>query len=520
MSNPVLIVGAGPTGLMAALELARLGVAVRLIEKAIEPASTSRAIGVQARTLELLHQRGLAKTLIDRGLPTRHGNFYGAGKPLFRLDFAHVQSRFPYILFVSQVETEAVLRAALFDYGVVAEWGTEMIALAQGSPTRAESLPCAVLRHADGRLEDLHPSWIISAEGAHSLVRRTLDLPFDGKPIATRFALGDMQVNGGLEPGELYIFSSDEGFLGMFPLGEGRFRLIASDLPQTGEVPTLPELQDVFDRRAHLTGRLRDLEWSSWFRINSRMVSRLRVGRLLLGGDSAHIHSPAGAQGMNTGVQDMINLCWKLALVIRGLAPDSLIETYEAERLPVIREVLFGTEKLTDGMASTNPMRRALIDHVSPWLGSRDFVQERATARMSQVAIDYRESPLSEEGGVRGGLHPGDRLPDLELEHLGEGGWHEARAQDLLDPSDFTVLFTAQGAADATKPFQRAFAVRPAEGQQAGFRHLFGAAPQAVLVRPDGYVALICPADAAEVRLQSYAQAHLGAEAAKVARHV
>ena len=287
------------------------------------------------------------------------------------------------------------------------EWGTEMIALAQGSPTRADDLPTAVLRHADGSLEELRPSWIISAEGAHSLVRRTLDLPFDGKPIAKQFALGDMQVDGGLEPGELHIFSSDAGFLGMFPLGGGHFRLIASDLPRTGEAPTLPELQEIFDRRAHLPGRLRDLVWSSWFRINSRMVKRLRVGRLLLGGDSAHIHSPAGAQGMNTGLQDMINLCWKLALVIRGEAPDSLIDSYEAERLPVIREVLFGTEKLTDGMASTNPVRRGLIDHVSPWLGSRDFVQERATARMSQVAIGYRESPLTEGGGASRRAAPG-----------------------------------------------------------------------------------------------------------------
>ncbi len=519
MSNPVLIVGAGPTGLTAALELARMGISVRLIEKAAKPATTSRAIGVQARTLELLHQRGLAEPLIARGLPTRYGNFYGEGKPLFRLDFAHVQSRFPCILFVTQVETEKLLREAIAGHGVAVEWGTEMIALAQGSPTRAEDLPTAVLRHADGRLEELRPSWIISAEGAHSLVRRTLDLPFEGKPIAKQFALGDMQVDGGLEPEELYIFSSDDGFLGMFPLGGGRFRLIASDLPREGAAPTLAGLQTIFDRRTHLPGRLHDLVWSSWFRINSRMVSRLRVGRLLLGGDSAHVHSPAGAQGMNTGLQDMINLCWKLARVIRGEAPGSLLDSYEAERLPVIREVLFGTEKLTDGMASTNPVRRALIDHVGPWLGSRDFVQERAAARMSQVAIGYRESPLNEDGGPHGALRAGDRLPDVKLERLGEDGWQPARAQDLLDPSDFTVLFTARDAACEAGPFRQSFAIRPVAEQRTGYRHLFGAAPQAVLVRPDGYVALTCPAEAADLRLQAYAEAHLGAAAAKVARY-
>lgn len=518
MSNPVLIIGAGPTGLMAALELARMGVAVRLIEKATEPESTSRAIGVQARTLELLDQRGLAKPLIARGLPTRYGNFYGAGKPLFRLDFAHVQSRFPYILFVTQVETETLLREAVATHGATVEWGTEMIALAQGSPTRFDDRPTAVLRHADGRLEELRPDWIISAEGAHSVVRRTIDLPFEGKPIAKQFALGDMLVDGGLEPGELYIFSSDSGFLGMFPLGGGRFRLIASDLPREGAAPTLAQLQEIFDRRAHLAGRFRDLVWSSWFRINSRMVSRLRVGRLLLGGDSAHIHSPAGAQGMNTGLQDMINLGWKLARVIRGEAPESLVDSYEAERLPVIREVLFGTEKLTDGMASTNPVRRGLIDHVSPWLGGREIVQERATARMSQVAISYRESPLTERNGAHGGLRPGDRMPNVALEHVADGGWQEAWAHDLLDPSEFTVLFASQDEMSDSGPFRRAVAIRPTGKHQARFRHLFGSAPQAVLVRPDGYVALMCPAEEAGRRLQAYAEAHLDLAPTEVAR--
>ena len=512
MSNLVLVVGAGPTGLTAALELARMGVAVRLIDKATEPATTSRAIGVQARTLELLHQRGLAEPLIARGLPTRHGHFYGEGKTLFRLDFAHVQSRFPFILFVSQVETEALLRDAIAAQGVAVEWGTEMIALAQGSPARADDLPRAVLRHADGALEELRPAWIISAEGAHSVVRRTLGLPFEGAPVAKKFALGDMHVDGDLDPDELHIFSSGEGFLGMFPLGEGRFRLIASDAPRDGEAPSLAELQEIFDRRAHLPARFRDLAWSSWFRINTRMVSRLRVGRFLLGGDAAHIHSPAGAQGMNTGMQDMINLGWKLARVVRGEAPATLLDSYEAERLPVIRDVLFGTEKLTDGMASTNPVRRALIDHLGPWVGSREIVQEHATARMSQVAIAYRQSPLSERNGAQGALQAGDRLPDIDLQQASSEGWHEARAQDLLDPSDFTVLFTSQDVPGASfpLPFGRSFAVRAPSARQKDFRRLFGTSDQALLVRPDGYVALICPAEKAASRLWAYSATHLG----------
>lgn len=516
MANPVLIVGAGPTGLTAALELSRMGVAVRLIEKAAAPATTSRAIGVQARTLEMLQQRGLADRLIARGVITRHASFYGEGKALFRLDFGHVQSRFPYMLFVPEVETEAMLRDAIAAQGVAIEWDTELIALAQHSPMQADALPRAVLRRSDGALEEVRPSWIISAEGAHSVVRQTLDLPFDGATLAKQFALGDIHVDGALSPEELYIFSSDEGFLGMFPLGRGRFRLIASDPPgdPEGPAPSLAELQEMFDRRAHLAGTFRDLVWSSWFRINSRMVSRLRVGRLLLGGDAAHIHSPAGAQGMNTGMQDMFNLGWKLARVICGKAPLALLDSYEAERLPVIREVLFGTEKLTDGMASTNPVRRTLIDHVGPWLGPREIVQEHATARMSQVAIGYPHSPLSERKGARGALRAGDRLPDFKLQQATAYGWRAATAHHLLDPSDFTVFFTLEDeTGQPAQPFPKSFAIRPTPAEPAELHRLIGASPQALLVRPDGYVALCCPLEEAPSRLRAYAEAHLGGDA-------
>ena len=391
-----------------------------------------------------------------------------------------------------------------------------MIAFAQGEQIGTDEPPTAVLRRADGGLEELRPSWIISAEGAHSLVRRTLDLPFEGKPVGKQFALGDMQVDGGLEPGELYIFSSNDGFLGMFPLGSGRFRLIASDLPRDGAAPSLAGLQEVFDRRAHLPGRLGELVWSSWFRINSRMVSRLRVGRLLLGGDSAHIHSPAGAQGMNTGLQDMINLGWKLARVMRGEAPESLVDSYEAERLPVIRDVLFGTEKLTDGMASTNPVRRGLIDHVSPWLGAREIVQERATARMSQVAIAYRESPLNARDGTHAALHAGDRLPDVELQRAGADGWSLARSQDVLDPSDFTVLSVSEaGETVPEPPFGKPVAIRPAPT-----REVISAMCSAHRRWSAGASRWLCRAELSgwgrAQLLGAYAEAHLGVSRRRV----
>jgi 2-polyprenyl-6-methoxyphenol hydroxylase-like FAD-dependent oxidoreductase len=429
MTYPVLIVGAGPTGLTAALELSRLDIPVRLIDKQLEAATTSRAIGVQARTLELLEQRGLAEEMVGLGNPGLAGSVYGGGKRVFRLDFGHVDSRYAYLLFISQAETERVLRDAIGRQGVTIERGVELVGLSQDALTHDPSPVKAVLRHADGHLELAQAPWLISAEGAHSVARTTLDLQFEGKTLDEQYALGDLHIDGGLAETDFHIFSSPHGFMGLFPMGGGRFRLIASNpisKPEKGTEPSLDELQRIYDQRSHITARFHDMSWSSWFRINSRMVPRLKVGRLLLGGDAAHIHSPAGAQGMNTGIQDMINLCWKLALVLKGTAPAKLLDTYEEDRLPVIRNVLFKTENLTGLIGSENPVVRSLFNHLGPYIGGAGLVQESSTARMSQVALGYRDSPLSANHAHPGGLNAGDRVPDVRVRHRTGDRWRRA----------------------------------------------------------------------------------------------
>jgi 2-polyprenyl-6-methoxyphenol hydroxylase-like FAD-dependent oxidoreductase len=318
MTDPVLIVGAGPTGLTAALELSRMGVPVRLIDKREAPAATSRAIGVQARTLELFEQRGLAEEMLRLGNRGRFASIYGGSKRVFRLDFGHVESRYPFVLLISQAETERILREAVARQGVTPQWNTELVGIGQDALSQDVSPVQAILKLADGSVEQVAAPWLISAEGAHSLVRTTLDLPFEGHTREEQYVLGD------LPDSDIYIFSSDHGFMGLFPMGGEHFRLIASNplsKPSKDAEPSLDELQKIYDQRSHIPARFHDLRWSSWFRINSRMVSRLKVGRLLLGGDAAHIHSPAGAQGMNTGIQDMINVSWKLAMVMNGQAP-------------------------------------------------------------------------------------------------------------------------------------------------------------------------------------------------------
>src|SRR4029077_12775210 len=446
MPDRVLIVGAGPTGLKAALELTRLGIPVRIIDKQAAPPTTSRAVGVQARTLELLELRGLRADRVGLGTPGLAASFYGGGKRVFRLDFTRIESRYHYLLFISQAETERILRTAVEKQGVRIERGVELVGLAQDVPSPDPNPVRFVLRHADGRLEQAQAPWLISAEGAHSTARATLDLPFEGKSREEQYALGDLHIDGELAETDLHIFSSAHGFLGLFPMGNRRFRLMASNplsRPSKDTAPALAELQAIYEQRSQIPARFRDMSWSSWFRINSRMVSRLKVGRLLLGGDAAHIHSPAGAQGMNTGIQDMINLCWKLAMVVNDKAPPSLLDTYEADRLPVMRGVLFKTDKLTTAIGTENPVVRTLFNHLGPFIAGAGLVQENATAGMSQVALNYRNSSLSEDHTHGGALRAGDRVPDMPVRLRSDGDWEETTLLSALDASHLTLVVAA-----------------------------------------------------------------------------
>ncbi len=456
MSNsemkPVLIVGAGPTGMTAAMELARFGIPVRLVEKTPEPATTSRAVGVQARTLELFEQRGLTKEMLPLGNPGVAGSIYGGGKRIFRLEFAHIDSRYGYIFFLSQAETERILREELGRAGVTIERPVEMVAFAQKESTShpgSGGAVTATLRRADGSLEEVEASYLIASEGAHSTVRSTLGLQFSGKTLEENYALGDLHIEGDLADSDFHIFSSDHGFMGLFPMGKGHFRLIASNplsKPNKDTEPSLEELQRIYDMRSPIPARFHNLTWSSWFHINNRMVEPLRHGNLFLGGDSAHIHSPAGAQGMNTGIQDMINLGWKMASVLHGTASPALLDTYSEDRVPVIKNVLTKTEGLTGVIGAENPVFRTIFEHVAPLVVGTDLVQERSTTQMSQIGLNYRHSPLSETHEHHGELRAGDRVPDMMLrvmnkENSSEPDPREVRLFSVFDPTKWTFLY-------------------------------------------------------------------------------
>lgn len=499
-SHPVLIVGAGPTGLTAAMELNRQGVPIRLVDKMSAFSDTSRALAVQARTLELMQQRGLAEEMTRLGNPGRAATLYSAATTLGKLDLSLIESRFNYILLLAQSETERILRKQLQRQGLTVELETEMIAFSQdpSETVRGTGSARAVLKHGDGHLEELECRFLIAAEGAHSSLRKSLVLPFKGKAMPQTYALADVHVASNLPQDELSIFLPENGLMAIFPMGNDRYRLIATDPDSTAgrPDPDLAEMQQLYNASAHIPARLHDMLWSSRFRINSRMLDELNEGLVYLGGDAAHIHSPAGGQGMNTGIQDMVNLAWKMALVYHGKAPAELLKTYGAERLPVIRSIVSTTETATDALNASNPLVHSFVTHLASAALRFQFTQHMGTGMLSEVEAQYRDSPLSENHGHLGTLRAGDRVPDLLVQTGSNGTSKAVLLHDLLDPSNFTLLVLKKEihpdeihAPPGTKTVHLAADTLTAENQQR-FEKLFGNVG-IVLVRPDAYTAFL-----------------------------
>jgi 2-polyprenyl-6-methoxyphenol hydroxylase-like FAD-dependent oxidoreductase len=483
--RPVLIVGAGPTGMAAALELVRFGIPLRLVDKYSVPSDTSRALAVQSRTLELMQQRGLADEMLALGNQGHFTTLYAAGKQLGQVDLRNIDSRFNYTLLLAQSETERILRERLEKLGILVERRTELIAF--GQPEQATGVQ-ATLRRSDGSLEELNAAYLIDAEGAHSTVRRSMDLLFEGKSLPHSYALADLYVDGDLSENQLSIFLAESGLLAAFPMGHRRFRVIATEKQEVGKDapdPDLDYMRRMWSAGSHIPVTFRDMVWSSRFRINSRALKQLRHRSVFFGGDSAHIHSPAGGQGMNTGIQDMMNLGWKLAMVYRGDAPESLLDTYNEERMPIIRQLVETTEQATDLFNSDSSFVHSLIKHALPVALSFPVVRRKGATIVSELGGNYQKSSLSEGLQSGGSLKPGDRFPDVVLNQ--ETG---ARALDLLDPTSFTLLSfggSPSSVLDGLSKFPLPIVERSLPQMTDEVRVLLGNTT-AVLVRPDGYL--------------------------------
>ncbi|MFB1298985.1 FAD-dependent monooxygenase [Mycobacterium sp. pW049] len=459
---PVLVVGAGPTGLTAALELSRLGVPVRIVDRAAAASPESRALAVQARTLELLRVRGVGTEMLPLGNKAGAAALYAGGRKLAPIELHRMASDFNYILMLAQSETERLLAERIECQGVKVERGVEVTAV-RGLADHAE----VTLRSSGGSEESVRAAYVIAADGPHSTLRKSLGLQFPGRTLPHNYVLADLHVDGDIAQDQVSIFLARNGFIALFPMGEGRFRVMATDpdevAGQMGE-PTVEHIQLLYDRVAHIPARLHSMNWSSRFRINSRHMKTLRSGRVFFGGDAAHVHSPAGGQGMNLGIQDMINLTWKLAMVLDGRAKPELLDTYSSERLPVIRKLIRFTEIGTRIFNSTNVLVHAIRIRIAPKALGRNRIQNTAASMFGQLSADYR-------GGEFGA---GDRVPDVD------------GLYDALDLSALT-LFTDDGAAlDVARRWDGVVSTRADRG--GGW----------LLVRPDGYLA--AAGDAGDVR--------------------
>ncbi|RDU97080.1 FAD-dependent monooxygenase [Trinickia dinghuensis] len=551
---PVLIVGAGPTGLACAMSLARARTSVRLIDRAPQPTTHSRAIGIQARTLELFEQHRIVEPFLERGHRLRAANLYSNGTRLARLDFDPLQTRYPYLLCLDQTTTERLLTEHLSTLGVEIERGVELVGLRQDA-SQVE----AQLAHADGREETCSAAYIVGADGAHSAVRRLLGLNFTGKTFEQTFMLADLQIASDLSDDEFHLFASADGLAGVIPMGGGRHRLIADNAPAlAGEkmppasapngggdagadatldehvlasvsagddpTPSLEMCRAIMAKRVHHPMMLSALDWSSYFRLNSRMVERLRTQRVFLAGDAAHVHSPAGAQGMNTGIQEALNLGWKLARAMTGRAGEPLLDTYQLERHPIERDVLRQTAFITQLAEAERGPLKLLRERVMPVLAAFGPLRDAARLMVSELAIQYRRSPLTLERVLDGGPRAGERAPDA-LVHVVDGPLGRApgtgHLYDLHDPGFFSlfVLVDPPGGADAVldatgtlagpeiKPDPeldclsstieatlsdavRIWRVTDAqEGDVSSLTHAYGRTrPAFYLVRPDGYI--------------------------------
>ena len=481
----VLVVGAGPTGLVLACELLARGIRARIIDKGDGMVLQTRALGIHARTLEVFDMMDLAERFVEHGQVVRRFHMYADGKTLVRLELARNGSAFGFMLDVPQDMTETILRQRVGELGGSVEQRTELSGLRQdlGGVT-------ATVTEPGGTVRTVTADYAAGADGAHSRVRSELGLDFRGHPYTQDWLLADVHLGWDRPDDEMHAFFRRDGRpLICMPMREQLWRVI---LPYAGDrdrrAPTLEEIQRLVGERAPEPVPVSDPAWLATFQCQRRSTHVYRRGRVMLAGDAVHIHSPAGGQGMNTGIMDAHNLAWKLALVASGQASDGLLDSYGQERGPVAADVLALTHALVKLGTVTHPMQRAARNAIVPVAGRLTPIQRRAVRRISHIHVAYPSSPLTHPGRSRHGLQPGQRAPDLEVTGRGQ----KTRLYEVLRHGRHVLLISGPDPGGALLPRMRPWqdqvdVVTTTSGRtdQPGT----GRAGSVYLLRPDGYVA-------------------------------
>ena len=424
-------------------QLSRFKIPFRIIDKNEGPTTQSRALVIQPRSLEIFEQMGIAERAVKQGRTFQTINYVVNGKLAQRVplgDFGKGLTQFPYLLILEQSKTEPLLIDFLRHQGHGVEWLTEL-----ASFSHSDRGVSASLKHLD-KEETIETDWLIGADGASSLVRKNLDIPFGGETYKESLFVLDCKINWPFKDDEAAIALSKDAFGLFFPMTDGRCRVsgIVSEEYADKDSISFDAVNRDFAKNLKMDVTLSDPQWISLYHAHHRYVAQFRKGRCFLAGDAAHVHSPAGAQGMNTGLQDAYNLAWKLALVIRGQAEETILDTYQEERLPIARRLVQTTDRLFGITVSQNPFVVFWRVHVMPRLVAlipkEKHLLRFAFRLISQIGIHYRNGPISRNASYgsfpRKAPRPGDRLPFITF--------HEANKliniQDKVKAPTFHLL--------------------------------------------------------------------------------
>ena len=517
----VLIVGAGPTGLALAAQLESFGTTFRIIDRSLTRSEHSRALALQPRTLEALRPFGISSALAEAGHPATGVHLHLPDKtiPVDLSDAGIEDSEFQHLLFLSQAETEYALAAHLAGRRVRVERGVELQDLEFLDPEDHFAGMEAKIQRMDRGIERVRARYVVGADGANSTVRSKAGMDWRGSGYPGTYVLADLEVDGA-EPGNIHTYLNEDGFLFLFPLGRpATWRLIAKKEDGDTDPATLESLQKTADKFSAGALTLRDPQWISDFKLSHRIAEFFQNGSVFLAGDAAHVQSPVAAQGMNTGIQDALNLGWKLSLAARGLASDELVDSYDAERRPVDQGVLQFTDRIFRLASSTNGLlklpRTKLLPVLAPRATGSKTLRTRLFRSASQLDTQYRSSDMVDSGNSRlpafltTGPKAGDRLPDAVVMDHGR----ERRLHEILATPGFHVLLCGQGWAADTQlrlhdalgrlaPWlsvqrlnvgSRLAAAHPNELQDVSglaFERLGLSVrrPEVLVVRPDGYI--------------------------------
>jgi 2-polyprenyl-6-methoxyphenol hydroxylase-like FAD-dependent oxidoreductase len=499
MDTDVLVVGAGPTGLMLANQLARHGVRPLIIDRHAGPSLQTRALGVQARTLEIYAQLSIVGQALELGKRGTGANIWAQGRRMAHVplgDAGRDVTPYPFILVLGQDDNERIMGDKLRELGVSVQWNTELIGLAQ-EPDKVT----ATVKRADGTTGEIVAAWVGGCDGARSAVRELNGITFPGAPYEHVFFVADNEVTGSMVPDQVNVYLWREGFHLLFPMrGKDHWRIVGI-LP-----PALRDRDDVtfeavipsLRQEAGAGLSFKACTWFSTYRIHHRSAGRFRDRRCFLLGDAAHIHSPVGAQGMNTGLQDAYNLAWKIALVVKGRADAALLDSYEDERVPIARRLLNTTDRAFRLVVSDSWLaglfRTKILARIAAFAMSIQRIQKFAFRVVSQTGIHYRWSALSKtlEGLPSSGPRGGDRFPWLRLKLQKDG-----LVEDLfqrLDDREFNLIVIgppspseeALGLGDLA----RIHAIPDDPINDAELARAQIPRPSFYLVRPDGHVGL------------------------------